>query len=139
MVKRDTPPLRSGHRLQGKTRRPQSHHQCLFLKEALNLRGTTPSGTGGKGDTKVIVLSLWSPLLKKYYNLGHLGGSVSGVSDFSSGHDLTFCDFKPGVGLCADSLELGAGFGFCVSLSLCPSSTHTLSLSVSLSLCVKNK
>ena len=25
--------------------------------------------------------------------------------DFSSGHDLAVCDFKPHVGLCADSAE----------------------------------
>ena len=25
--------------------------------------------------------------------------------DFDSGHDLTVCEFEPGVGLCADSAE----------------------------------
>ena len=40
--------------------------------------------------------------------LGRLGGSVSEVSDFGSGHDLAVCEFKPCVGLCADSSEPGA-------------------------------
>ena len=52
--------------------------------------------------------------------LGHLGGSVSEVSDFGSGHVLMVCEFEPCVGLCADSLESGACFGFCVSLSVPP-------------------
>ena len=30
---------------------------------------------------------------------GRLGGSVGWASDFSSGHDLTVCEFKPHVGL----------------------------------------
>ena len=57
--------------------------------------------------------------------------------NFSSGHDLTACEFKPCVGLCVDRSELGACFGFCVSLSLCPSPlalclpTRALSPSVS--------
>ena len=45
-----------------------------------------------------------------------------------SGHDPVVHEFKPHVGLCADSSESGARFGFCVSLALCPSSTHPLSL-----------
>ena len=52
---------------------------------------------------------------------GHLGGSVSYVLDFSSGHDLTVCGFEPCVGLCADSSEPGACFRFCVSPAI---STH---------------
>ena len=40
------------------------------------------------------------------------------VSDFGSGHDLTAHEFDSRVGLCADSMGLGACFGFCVSLSL---------------------
>ena len=40
--------------------------------------------------------------------LGHLGGSVSWASDFSSGHDLTVCEFEPRVGLCADASKPGA-------------------------------
>ena len=63
--------------------------------------------------------------------MGHLGGSVGLVANFSSGHDLAICEFEPRVGLCADSSEPGAFFGFCVSLSLCLSPVHTLSLSVS--------
>ena len=62
---------------------------------------------------------------------GRLGGSVSCASSFGSGHDLAACEFKPRVGLCADSSEPGACFGFCVSLSLSPSSACALSLSVS--------
>ena len=61
--------------------------------------------------------------------------SVSWVSDFGSGHDLTVCGFEPYIGLCADSLEPGACLGFCVSLPLCPSPACTLSLSLFL----KNK
>ena len=62
---------------------------------------------------------------KKNEILGHLGGSVSWASDFSSGHDVTVCGFKPHIRLCADSSEPGACFGFRVSLSL------SLSLSLS--------
>ena len=40
---------------------------------------------------------------------------------------ISQCEFKPCVGLCADSSEPGACFGFYVSLSLCPSPTHALS------------
>ena len=65
--------------------------------------------------------------------LERLGGSFGGTSDFSSGHDLVVHEFKPRVGLCADSSEPGACFGFCVSLSLCPSPVHALPL------CLKNK
>ena len=57
---------------------------------------------------------------------------------FSSGHDLTVCEFEPRIGLCADSSEPGARFGFCVPLSLCPSPAlsraRARALSVSLSL-----
>ena len=63
---------------------------------------------------------------------GHLGGSVSWVSDFSSGHDLRVCGVEPDIGLCAESSEPGASFGFSVSLSLCPSPlmrTYACSLS----------
>ena len=61
--------------------------------------------------------------------LGHLGGSGSWASNFSSGHDLIAYEFEPRIGLCADSPESEACFRFCVSLSLCPSPTHALSLS----------
>ena len=64
---------------------------------------------------------------------GHLGGSVSKVSDFSSGYDLTVCEFEPRIGLRADSSEPEAWFGFSASLSLCPFPAHALSLSLSLS------
>ena len=62
--------------------------------------------------------------------MGYPGGSVSWVSDFSSGDDLTVCEFEPCIGLCADSLEPGACFKFYVSLSLCSSPTHALSFSL---------
>ena len=39
-------------------------------------------------------------------NSGHLGGSVSYVSDFSSGHDLTVRVFKPHMGLAAVRLSV---------------------------------
>ena len=46
----------------------------------------------------------------------------------TSVHDLAVPEFKPCIGLCADSSEPGACFGLCVSLSLFPSPTHALSL-----------
>ena len=49
--------------------------------------------------------------------LGCLGGSVK-ASNFSSGQDLTVCEFKPCIRLCADSSEPGACFRFCLPLSL---------------------
>ena len=61
---------------------------------------------------------LWLLWELKEKNQGRLGGSVGWVSDSGSGHDLTVREFKPCVGLCADSSEPGACFGFCVSLSL---------------------
>ena len=70
---------------------------------------------------------------------GRRGGSVSGASDFSSGHDLTAGEFEPRVRLCADSPEPGACFGFCVSLSLPLLHSCSLSLSLSLSLSKINK
>ena len=76
-----------------------------------------------------IMLVIWS--IKKNSKLGHLGGSVGWASDFSSGHDFTFHEFEPRVGLCADSSEPGACFGFCVSLSLSAPSPLMLCLSVS--------
>ena len=53
------------------------------------------------------------------------------ASDFGSVRDLGVREFKPHMGLCADSSEPGARFGFCASLSLCPSPTRILSLSLS--------
>ena len=59
-----------------------------------------------------------------------MGGSVGWASDFGSGHDLTVHEFKPHVGLCADSSEPEACFGFCVSLSLCVSPLLAFCLSL---------
>ena len=67
------------------------------------------------------------------YKLGCLGGSVSKVSNFGSGHDLTVREFEPYIGLCADSSEPGACFGFCVSFSL----SAPPRLKLCLSLCQK--
>ena len=65
--------------------------------------------------------------------LGRLGGSVSEASDFGSGRDLTVHEFKPHIGLCADSSEpepASDSVCVCVSLSL-PLPAHTLSLCLS--------
>ena len=48
---------------------------------------------------------------------GRLGGSVGWASDFRSGRDLADPDFKPCIGLSADSSEPEACFGFCLPLS----------------------
>lgn len=38
--------------------------------------------------------------------MGHLCGSVTHLTvDFSSGHDLTVCEFEPHIRLCDDSSE----------------------------------
>ena len=99
----------------------------------------------------LLILQRWGELLSLDCSNTHLkfvfpeapGESVGWVSDFSSGHDLTVCGFKPHVRFCADSSEPGACFGFYVSLSLCPSPTgvhsHALSLSPSLSKINKRK
>ena len=60
-----------------------------------------------------------------------LGGTVSYVSDFGSGHDLRVHEFKPLVRLCADSSEPGACLRFCVYLSLPLPHSHSVSLSLS--------
>ena len=73
----------------------------------------------------------WAITNKTVLNVERLGGSISWVSDFGSGHDLRVLGFESHIRVCADSLEPGNCFGFCVSLSLYPSATHTLSLSVS--------
>ena len=52
----------------------------------------------------------------------------SWASHFGSGHDLRVREFKPHIGLCADSSEPGACLGF---VSLCPSPDLSLSLSLS--------
>ena len=56
---------------------------------------------------------------------GCLGGSVSWASAFGSGHDLTVCEFKPCIRLCADSLEPALDS---VSPCLCHSPACALSL-----------
>ena len=86
-----------------------------------------PSGSRRGSSLKSSLRSLFSI----EHPLGCLGGSVGSASNFSSGHDLTVCEFEPRVGLYADSSEPGACLGFCVSLSLCPSPAHALSLSLS--------
>ena len=68
--------------------------------------------------------------IKKYKSLGCLTGSVGGMADFGSGHDLAVCEFKPRFGLCAGSSEPAACFGFCVSLSALPLIVLYLSLSL---------
>ena len=79
--------------------------------------------------THIFSLFFKNKYLFKKKKVERLGGSVCWASDFSSGHDLTVCEFESRVGLCADSSEPGARFRFCVSLPLCPSPTHALSLS----------
>ena len=70
--------------------------------------------------------------MEGFKNLSVRGAwGAQSASDFGSGHDLTVRGFKPGIGLCADSLEPGACFGFCVSFSLCSSPAHALSPSLS--------
>ena len=63
--------------------------------------------------------------------LGCLGGSVSWVSDFGSGHDLVVHGFEPHIGLCADSSEPGVCFVDSVSLPLSAPSQLILCLSLS--------
>ena len=68
-----------------------------------------------------------------FLHKGHLGGSVGGASNFSSGHHLVVCGFQPRIRLCADSLESGACFRFCVSpLSLSLPCWHSVSLCLSI-------
>ena len=56
--------------------------------------------------------------------------------DFSSGHDLTVCEFESHVGVCTDSSEAAWSS---LSPSLCPSPAraHSLSLSLCESLSLK--
>ena len=58
--------------------------------------------------------------LIKFILQGLLGGSLSGASDFGSGHDLMVHGFEPQVGsvLTAENLEPASDS---VSPSLCPS------------------
>ena len=74
------------------------------------------------------------PLAFNIWFWGHLGGSVGWTSDFSSGHNLTACQFELQVGFCADSSEPGACFRFYVSLSL--SAPSALALCLCLSVCL---
>ena len=65
------------------------------------------------------------------YIYGLLSGSVGYAFDFGSGHDLTVCEFKPHIGLCADSSEtasdpLSSSLSVPVPFSL--SRKHTFSL-----------
>ena len=74
---------------------------------------------------------------------GRLRGSVSWASDFGSGHDLTVCEFKPRVGLCAVSSSPTSG-SVLTAQSLEPASDSVSpSLSVPpllmLCLCLRNK
>ena len=80
-------------------------------------------------------------LLLAHYNInlpGHLGGSVSLASDFSSGHDLTICEFKPMLSsvLTSQSLERALDS---VSPSLSAPRLLVLSLSLSLYLSLFQK
>ena len=65
-------------------------------------------------------------------NTGRLGGSVSSVSSFSSGHDLTTRELEPCIGFCADSSEPGAASDS-VTPSLSLPLPNSCSVSVSLS------
>ena len=56
--------------------------------------------------------------------------------DLGSGHEVTFHEFEPHVGLCTDSTE-PAWDSLSVSLSLGPSPTCVLARSLSLSLSLK--
>ena len=82
-----------------------------------------------KNESSLVSMVVVAVSCKKTKDEGRLGGSLSWVSSFGSGHDLAVREFEPRVGLCADSSEPGACFGFCVSLSLWPSPIHALSLS----------
>ena len=70
---------------------------------------------------------------KEVKEKGHLGGSIGKhpTLGFSSDHDLTVSEFKPHIGLCADSAETAWDFSLPVSLPL-PDL-------LSLSLCLSNK
>ena len=72
--------------------------------------------------------------------MGHPGGSISEVSEFGSGHDLTARESeRHRIRLCADSSEPGACFVFCVSFSLCSSPTCALPVSLCVSLSLSQK
>ena len=53
--------------------------------------------------------------------------------DFSSGHDLPVCEFKPRVRLCADTVEPAWDLSLSPSLCSSPTRAHELSLSLCLS------
>ena len=79
-----------------------------------------------KKDEYSTVKIFWERLIS-----GRLGDSVGWASSFSSGHDLTACEFEPRVGLRAGSSEPGACSGFCLPLSLLLPCSLSLSLSLS--------
>ena len=59
--------------------------------------------------------------------------------DFSSGRDLMVHEFKPHMGLCADTSDRAWSLlRICVSLYLCPSPAHPLSLSIKNKYAFKN-
>ena len=80
----------------------------------------------------IYILELWQ---------GHLGGSISWASDFSSSHDLTVCGFKPCVWLCAKHLLRAWSLLWilCLLLSLPLPSSHSVSLCLSKINKCKNK
>ena len=70
---------------------------------------------------------------KQTKNLGRLGGSVGGASDFSSGHDLTVGGFEPPIRHVLKALSLEpASDSVSPSLSAPPPLMLCLSLSLSL-------
>ena len=98
--------------------------QHIFLLEGLYVSDII-LGTRGKAINMV-------PTIKEYkvFEMGHLGGLVSKVSAFSSGHDLRV------LGLSSTSGSLLSGESASLSPSLC---LFFLSLSLSLSLSQINK
>ena len=64
-------------------------------------------------------------------SVGRRGGSVKCLTlDLGSGHDLTVREFKPRIGLCADSADPAPDS---LPLLLLPTRAHILSISLSLS------
>ena len=97
---------------------------CLFVLRERGRMHVCASGGGAekegdKGPEVGFAMTAESLMWSSEYRIQsvgtYLGGSVSWASSFSSGHDLTICEFEPHVWLCADSLKPGACFGFCLS------------------------